>query len=267
MVDVVDSRCKNWRNPLSPELSQLIELQELDLEIQRVADRLSRIPTERDQTENGFNQYAAEFLALKSKHEQTIEDRKQLEIELATTQQHYEKFEQDKMRVRNPKEYAAVLREIDLTKKQIGAFETEILKRMEELEKLEAELNIRTPDVEQKRSEVDVSLSTLDSEREEADRQLVVLGQRRQHISEQISKQLFSTYDRMARIKRGQVLAEVRDGICTACRMKVRPKIFSDVRKGDELVYCESCGRILYYRPEASQPAGAAMTQPGGTDQ
>jgi predicted nucleic acid-binding Zn-ribbon protein len=37
--------------------------------------------------------------------------------------------------------------------------------------------------------------------------------------------------------------------------MKVRPKVFSDVRKGNELITCESCGRILYYRLETSVEA------------
>ena len=68
------------------------------------------------------------------------------------------------MRVRNQNEYGAALREIDATKKQIGVFETEILKRMEEIEKLETELNEKTPDVERKRGEVDRSLSALGSQ-------------------------------------------------------------------------------------------------------
>jgi predicted nucleic acid-binding Zn-ribbon protein len=248
---------------VSPELSQLIELQELDLDIQRVTDRLSRIPAERDQTEHEFKQYAAEFLDLKTRYEQTLEDRKQLESDLITTQQHHEKYKQDLMRVRNEKEYATALREIDATKKQIGAYETEIIKRMEEVEKLEAELNEKAPDVERKRAEVDRSLASLDSEREEGDRQIVALNERREQLSRQLPRQLFATYDRMARLRRGQALAEVRNGICTACRMKVRPKVFSDVRKGDQLITCENCGRILYYRPETPQPAGAATGGPG----
>lgn len=244
---------------MSPELSQLIELQELDLEIQRISDRLSKIPEERDRTENEFKQHAAEFLDLKSKHERTLEDRKQLEAELATTQQNHEKFEQDKTRVRNEKEYTAVLREIDAARKHVGALETNILKRMEELETLDAELAIRAPDVERLRAEVDLSLTALNKEHEEANRLLAEFGERRKKLAGQMPRHVFSTYERMSRLGRGQALAEVRkNGICVACRVRVRPKIFSDVRKGDQLIICENCGRILYYRNETSQSAGAA---------
>ena len=246
---------------MSPELSQLIELQELDLEIQRVADRLARIPAERDQTENEFNHYAAEFLDLKSRYEKTLEDRKQLESELVTTQQHHDKYKQDLMRVRNEKEYTTALREIDITRKQASALESEILKRMEETEKLEAELSVGTPDIERKRGEVDVLLVSLDKEREEAGKFLAALHERRNQLSGLLPRSLFSTYDRMARTRRGQALAEVRNGICSACRMKVRPKVFSDVRRGDQMVICESCGRILYYRPDNPESAEVARQE------
>ncbi|MEK6322302.1 MAG: C4-type zinc ribbon domain-containing protein [Acidobacteriota bacterium] len=244
---------------MSPELNQLIELQELDLEIQHISDRLSKIPEEREKTENEFKQHAAEFLDLKSKHERTLEDRQQLEAELATTQQNHEKFERDKTRVQNEKEYTAVLREIDTARKHISSLETEILKRMEELESLDADLAVRAPDVERLRAEVDLALTALDKEQEEANHQLVEFGVRRKKLSGRIPRHLFSTYERMSRLGRGQALAEVRsNGICAACRVRVRPKIFSDVRKGDQLIICENCGRILYYRDETSQSAGAA---------
>lgn len=246
---------------MSLELNQLIELQELDLEIQRVADRLSMIPVERETREREFEQYAAEFLALKSKYEDNVANRKQLEEELAVTQQHHEKYQQDKMRVRNEKEYAAVLREIDATKKQIGVLETEVLKLMEEAEKLNSELTVLSPDVEKRRGEVDMILAELEREGEEAQKASVGLAARRQELAQAVPKPLFATYDRMSRTKRGQALAEVRDGICSACRMKVRPKLFSDVRKGDQMMTCESCGRILYYRPERSDSAEAATVK------
>jgi uncharacterized protein len=248
---------KEWRIPVSAELSQLIELQELDLDIQRITDRLSKIPVERDNIEKEFNTHAAEFLALKSKHEQTFVDRSQIESDLASAQEHHDKYKQDLMRVRNEKEYTTALREIDATKKQISAYETEILKRMEELEKLEAEIKSKEPDIEGKRGEVDQSLAALDQEMEETKATLAAMKARREVLVSTISAEMLWTYDRMARTRRGQALSAVRDGICSACRVKVRPKIFSDVRKGDLLITCESCGRILYYRPDSPQSAEA----------
>ena len=242
---------------MSPELSQLIELQELDFEIQRIADKLDSIPAEREQAEETFNQYAAEFLALKNQHEHTLEERTRLENELAETQAHHEKFKQDLMRVSNEKEYVTALREIDATKKHAGTLETEILKCMEEAENLAVQLTTFTPDIEAKRAEVDLALDSLEKEKGSSEGRIKILEVRRAEIASAVSGNILSMYDRVAKARRGQALSEVRDGICSACRMRVRPKIFSDVRRGDQLITCDSCSRILFYRPNTNQSAEA----------
>lgn len=245
---------------MGPELSQLVELQELDLEIHRIADRLAGIPGEREQIENEFNAYAADYLRLKTRHEETILERKQLEVELADTQQSSDKYKQDLMRVRNEKEYVTVLREIDAAKKHISALETEILKRMEENEQLEADLKVYTPDIERKREEVDRQLAVLADEHADGELRITSLTARRDALAAAIPRSLLAVYERVARLRRGQALAEVRDSTCTACRMRVRPKIFSDVRKGDQLIACDNCSRILFYRPDSMQSAEAAIS-------
>jgi len=245
---------------VSPELSKLIELQELDLEMQRVADRLAGIPAERSQVESNFNQYAVEFLALKNRYEQTLEDRKRLDAELTETQQNHEKYKQDLMRVRNEKEYITALREIDATRKHTSTLETEILKAMEELEKLEAEVTLQAPDIEKKRAEVDRDLAALDSEAIAGEQRLQSVGERRSQLAGVIPPKLLDMYDRVARGRRGQALSEVRNSTCTACRMRVRPKVFSDVRRGEQLITCDNCSRILFYRPDTSKSAEAVVS-------
>ncbi|MFL6276364.1 MAG: zinc ribbon domain-containing protein [Blastocatellia bacterium] len=241
---------------MSTELGQLIELQELDLELQQLNDRLARIPAERDQIESEFRQYAAEFLRLQEQHDKTLNDRKHLETELASAQEHHDKFEQDKMRVTNPKQYEAVVREIDATKKQISAFESEILKRMEETERLAAEIEQRAPDVERQRQEADQTLAAFDAERQDAEQQIADLNRRRAELATKVSKPLFAAYDRLARSRRGHALSLIsNEGICSVCRVRVRPKVFSDVRRGDQMITCENCGRILYYKAESTSEA------------
>lgn len=240
-----------------PELAQLIELQELDLEIHRISDRLESIPAEREQIEKQFKHYAAEFLALKEKYEQALKNRKQKELELEDAQRLHQKYKQDLMRVRNEREYTTALREIDITKKQISILETEVLQLMEEIEKMESELKVYEPDVESKRAETDSKLEALDRERQQAEVQLAELRASREKLARSLPENLLSMYERVARLRQGQALAEVRDGTCMACRMKVRPQVFSDVRRGDKLITCDNCSRILFYRPSTSQSAEA----------
>jgi len=58
---------------------------------------------------------------------------------------------------------------------------------------------------------------------------------------------LASVYDRLAQRSRdGIAVAEVVNGSCSACFMSLRPQVQLNVKKGDEIITCESCTRILY---------------------
>lgn len=243
------------------ELGKLLELQELDLEIQRVADRLASIPLEREQIEAKYTEQASEFLTLKQEYEQTLSTRKQFETELNETQQNHDKYKQDLMRVRNEKEYSTALREIDATKKLISTLETEILKAIESLEKLDAEVKVHEPEIEQKRAETDRDLAALDAEEVGARARLETASVRRRELTRLIPANLLDLYERVARQRRGQALSEVINSTCSVCRMRVRPKVFSDVRKGDRLITCDNCARILFYRPNLTQSVEAATGQ------
>lgn len=58
---------------------------------------------------------------------------------------------------------------------------------------------------------------------------------------------LAKIYDRMAKRSRdGIAVAEVVNGSCSACFIQLRPQVQLNVKKGDEIIVCESCTRILY---------------------
>ncbi|MCI0664878.1 MAG: C4-type zinc ribbon domain-containing protein [Acidobacteria bacterium] len=59
-----------------------------------------------------------------------------------------------------------------------------------------------------------------------------------------------ATYERLSKTRSGLALAEARDWSCLACRMTIRPQVFSDIRRGETIITCESCGRILYFKSE-----------------
>jgi len=48
-------------------------------------------------------------------------------------------------------------------------------------------------------------------------------------------------------VKRPPVVVALEEGRCKGCHLKVSGDVESMARKGQELVRCDSCGRILYY--------------------
>ncbi len=109
---------------MSPELQRLIQLQDIDVRIFELTDRLAAIPGERTSLEERFRQQTADYLGVQESLETTRADHARIETELAESERTHEKFKSDLMRVHNQKECQTVLREIDVMKKTISALET-----------------------------------------------------------------------------------------------------------------------------------------------
>jgi hypothetical protein len=60
-------------------------------------------------------------------------------------------------------------------------------------------------------------------------------------------------YNRISkRIRDGIAVAEARNGACMACFMSLRPQAMAEVRRGQEVITCDNCNRILYYAGESA---------------
>jgi uncharacterized protein len=237
---------------LNSELNHLISLQDIDVEIKRLAEEVESLPARRGELERKFAESMKEHLAAKQELEDAQAERRRLEDELENEQQKHQKFKNDLMKATNEREYTTAVREIDVARKAVSALETEVLKLMERGEKLEAQVAAASPEMESRRVEIDSQLKEWSAAADANQRRLETLRAERAAKMQALGPVARATYERLSKMRSGFALAEARDYSCMACRMKIRPQIFSDIRRGDEIITCESCGRILYFKSESA---------------
>ena len=237
---------------MNEELSRLISLQEIDVEIKRLKDEIAMLPVRRQELERDFSRSVKEYFDFKEQLETANDERRRFESELEIEQEKHQKFKNDLMKATNEREYTTAVREIDVARKAISSLETEILKLMEKTEKLEANIKERSPEIESRRVEVDRQLAEWLSASAVNQQRLDELLARRLPALEALSANARATYERLSRMRSGFALAEARDYSCLACRMKIRPQVFNDIRRGEKIITCESCGRILYFKVESA---------------
>jgi uncharacterized protein len=75
------------------------------------------------------------------------------------------------------------------------------------------------------------------------------LKKERAEIVAGVAAPVYNQYERVRRARKGIGVAEAADGRCTACQMSMRPQFFQELKRGDKVMACESCLRILYYNP------------------
>jgi predicted nucleic acid-binding Zn-ribbon protein len=248
---------------MKAELEKLIALQKLDTTIRKLEKELEAIPQRRAEIEQEFDQRAFEIRGLETLRDEAKHSRARLEIEVIDQRSRAERAERNLMSSKKQDEYTAAIREADAARKQISTLETQILEQMESLEKTEASLNERADEIASLNSDREVRLKAFDEETQRQSEQLVVARKERDQVFANLPKTMSTMYSRISgRIRDGVAVAEARNRSCTACFMSLRPQVMSEIRRGEEILTCDNCGRILFYAPADSLQADAVASQP-----
>ena len=248
---------------MKAELQKLIALQNLDTNIRKLETQQHAIPERRAEIEKEFDQRAFEIRALESRRDEANHTRARLENEVVEQRGRAERAERNLMSSKKQDEYTAAIREADAARKQISALETQILEQLEQLEQAEASLKERADEITSLNSDREARLKAFDEETGTIGDRLAAARKERDEVFANLPKQMSGLYTRIkSRIRDGVAVAEARNRSCTACFMSLRPQVMSEIRRGEEVLTCDNCGRILFFVPTDSLQADAAAPQP-----
>ena len=248
---------------MKAELEKLIALQNLDTTIRKLEKELEAIPQRRAEIEGEFDQRAFEIRGLETRRDEAKHTRARLENEVMTERGRAERAERNLMSSKKQEEYTAAIREADAARKQISTLETQILEQMESLEKAEAALSERADEIATLNSDREARLKAFDEQTRQQSEQLVTARKDRDQVFANLPKAMSTMYSRIsARIRDGVAVAEARNRSCSACFMSLRPQVMAEIRRGEEIITCDNCGRILFYAPSDSLQTDAVATQP-----
>jgi predicted nucleic acid-binding Zn-ribbon protein len=246
---------------MHPDLEKLIVLQKHDVEAKRLRDELAALP----------KMVAGLEAKLKA-----VEGQRAVVVDLIAKEEALRRRQESDTRDLRAK-IEKVRKQMDLatTTVQVTAFEHEIGFAQVEISKIEdAELESmeRSEGLEAQRGLADAAVEeakeTLARERVRAAEviaadkvTLAEVDERRVAERVEIGEAALSTYDRIAKGK-GTAVSEAVNQKCSVCQMMVRPQRWNDLRDrdhDDEMMTCESCGRLLYYDPARDAPQKKAV--------
>ncbi|MFN2516938.1 MAG: zinc ribbon domain-containing protein [Pyrinomonadaceae bacterium] len=248
---------------MKAELQQLVALQKLDTSIRKLQAELEAIPQRRAEIETEFDQRAFEIRALENSRDGARHTRSRLETEIADQRVRVERADRNLMSSKKQDEYTAAIREADAARKQISTLENQILEQMEAHENAETSLTERAEEIASLNSDREARLQAFDDETRHQQEELSMNRAERERLVTALPKSMGALYVRIsARIRDGVAVAEARNGACMACFMALRPQAMAQVRRGEEVVTCDNCNRILYYAPSDSATTTSTSVQP-----
>jgi predicted nucleic acid-binding Zn-ribbon protein len=249
------------------ELEKLIALQKTDTSLRKLKAEIEAIPERRAEIEKEFDQRAFEIRELEQSRDGARADRARLEAEIVEQRARAERAERNLMSSQNEHEYTSAIREADAARKHISQLETQILEKMELAEQSEATLNEREPEVTKLGAELEQRIKEFDALTLNQNQELTNEIKERDMLLSSLPKQLSSLYNRIStRIRDGIAVAEARNSSCSSCFMALRPQVMSEVRRGNEIITCENCNRILYFEP-ADKPQEPTNPRPSATSE
>ena len=244
------------------QLRKMLRIQQLVLEIQNARSIVESGPGRIEEIEGRFRERNAEYVALRERHDTLEADRRARSLELATLEDDRKKFMDSLMQVKNQREYAAVLKEIDAVKARISENEETVLKAMEELETLKGELETHAAHIETERAKVAEEHAEVEAAVEAARQSLRRAETERSDVEQGLPRDLVAAIRRVEEGRRGLFLVKCEREMCTACHVRIRPKVYSEIRQASRLHVCSNCKRYLYWE-RALADAGENAPPPG----
>jgi predicted nucleic acid-binding Zn-ribbon protein len=242
---------------MSPDLQQLIDLQNLETAIEEAKRRIAAHPQRTAEADARLAHSKDALDTAKQRLKASQEARREQEKEAATFQSRLSKFKDQLSAVKTNREYQAMQHEIETAQKELGIVEERVLERMMEADALTAEVKKAEQALVAQQKEVEAEKKTLAEELATVEAALKDATDRRHALVKSLSPGLVSLFEQVARARKGlAIVVATRDGLCSACHVRLRPQAFQEVRRNDQIIQCPSCNRILYYiPPPAAEPA------------
>ncbi len=240
---------------LRQQLALLYQLQQRDLELLSIQQKLQTIPREIEQLEAAVAKYEADIAAKSAElaEAEKVQRAKNAEIEMNAVQR--EKYQTEQRTATSNEAYNALERQIDFLDEQDDAAEDTILALMEESDRLKKELAELEGEINRERKKTAAETEQFRHELRALETQREQKMQERKAFLPKIEKVRRDEYHRWmraqlatARAKSGFV-ALGRDGTCGSCRIAIQPQTLKEAQKYEKQVYCSSCKRLLYVEP------------------
>jgi predicted nucleic acid-binding Zn-ribbon protein len=229
------------------QATYLYRLQIIDTQIDQVSTRLLEIQKQLDSDKTVVNAEDAHKEVLKA-YEKARNELKNIEHTVSDQQIKVEQSESSLYggKVKNPKELQDLQREIASVKKHIRELEDQQLDMMVQVEQLENSLSSSKEVYQKAQADFINKSALLLGEKDQLTKKKERLEVERNAGLSSISPDMMSIYNRLRVIKGKIAVALVDDSSCSACGAVLTPSEWQNARSPHQVVYCYSCGRILY---------------------
>jgi len=233
---------------IKDKMEALVKLQEIDTKISNVFKKKEKIPEKVRDIEKLMKEMDEE---LKSKEE--LKNREKIKIKDLEKRAEEEKIKLDgykkrQYQVKTNEEYRAIVKEIEFSKQKADVLEMDIIMAYDALEKKDKTLKEEMENVRKRKITLTKEIEELKKEYKNIGDEIPILEDKKKSIVIHIEEGLLKRYGRLRKARNGIAVSVVDKPVCSGCFAHIPPQHFAEIKRGDKLYTCESCGRFLIYK-------------------
>ncbi len=231
-----------------PDIETLVKLQEAETQIVRLNAVLIKVEKEKEELSAKLMQFENALQENKENFSRAKAACRDIEIEIQVVDDRIIKSNEKLRMVKTNKEYNLFLREVDDNKKRKDVLETELLEyldKKEEIDKIvqesENEFHLLKDKIEAEQKDIEKKSK---DDRELLDEYLA----RQNKIGKTLESSLMNRFVKVSKMNNGSAVVAVENEVCMGCFMNIPPQLFIEVQRGNSLISCPQCSRMLYHR-------------------
>jgi predicted nucleic acid-binding Zn-ribbon protein len=232
------------------DLEMLLKLQNIDYDLEELDRSREYLPDMISNLKKEMEEVSRTLKESEERLTQQVLQRKKLELDIEEINSELTKLQKQMRDIKTNREYDALVTEIANRKTKISESEEELLKTLAEID----ELQDKVKEYKERVVEVDknnrVQLESLNKEMDSIGTKVKQKQDERKNISVRINKNVLATYERVKKVKGGAAVVSVRKRACSGCYKSLPPQKIQEIKKGENLITCDSCGRILTWTDE-----------------
>jgi predicted nucleic acid-binding Zn-ribbon protein len=235
-----------------PDLKSVIRLQDIDHRLGELQKEIAALPKHIAEIERKLLSHERKLEADRAALAANHKERKKCEGDIQVQEQKISKLKDQMLDAKTNEQYRAFQHEIDYCQNAIRKLEDRILELMSESEPLEKNVKAAEDALQEEKRQVEGEKQQARDRTAADGKAMQELESERAELTAKVSAGVLRDYERVRKARKGIAVAEAVDGRCSACHMAMRPQLMQDLRRGDQIMHCENCQRILFYNPPAS---------------
>ncbi len=229
------------------QIEQLVVLQKVDSEMITLQRILEDAPKQLQSLKEKQAYLKQQQAVIQEKIDVLMEQKARIEGEIESDTQKVKKSKNKLMMVENTKEYHAMMREMDTMEKMNRSREEERANLLADLSDLDGRKDALQNDINELEATISAQQSTLDQELAEKRARIEVLDKEKKKASEAVPAPILTRYNFIRDRIPNPVIVSVSEGVCQGCHVVIPPQAFIDLQKGEQILSCPNCLRIIFW--------------------